>query len=90
VKKCKQQRLKDLQAPHQQIPNRLSPAHVRFISPGENRRDLGHVPQLFRRFLSGSCCAKQHIFSNRKGLCFMDGCDADEEMPDLHRNRSLW
>jgi len=27
--------------------NRLSAARVRIISPCENRRDLGHVPQLF-------------------------------------------
>jgi hypothetical protein len=53
VKKCKQQSRKDLQARHQQIRNRLSAAQVRFISPGENRRDLGHVPQLFFALFRG-------------------------------------
>jgi hypothetical protein len=49
VKGCKQQSWKDLQARHQQIRNRLSAAQVRIIGRGENRHDLGHVPQLFHR-----------------------------------------
>jgi hypothetical protein len=48
VKGCKQQSWNDLQVRHQQIRNRLSAAQVRVISRSENRRDLGHVPQLFR------------------------------------------
>jgi hypothetical protein len=51
VKGSKQQSWKDLQARHQQIPNRLSAAQVRIIGLCENRRDLGHVPQLFHHAL---------------------------------------
>jgi hypothetical protein len=56
VKGCKQQSWKELQARHQQIRNRLSAAQVRIISPGGNRCDLGHVPQLFRH----ACVANGH------------------------------
>ena len=38
---------RDLQARLQPIRNRLSAAQARFITPEENRHDLGHVPQLF-------------------------------------------
>jgi len=48
VKGCKQQSWKDLPVRHRQIRNRLSAAQARIIRPNENRRDLGHVPQLFR------------------------------------------
>jgi hypothetical protein len=33
---------------HRQILNRLSAAQVHIIGPGQNRRNLAHVPQLFR------------------------------------------
>ena len=52
AQRCKRQSWKDLQARHQQIRNQLSAGQARIISPGENRRDLGHVPQLFH---PGSC-----------------------------------
>jgi hypothetical protein len=48
VKRCKQQNWKDLQARHHRIRNRLSADLLRIIRPGKNRRDLGHVQQLFR------------------------------------------
>jgi hypothetical protein len=47
VRRCKQQHWKDLRAQHEQIRHRLSEIPLRIISPYENRRDLGHVPQLF-------------------------------------------
>jgi hypothetical protein len=47
VKRCKQQNWKDLQARHQQVRDQLSAHQLRIIRRGENRRELGHVPQLF-------------------------------------------
>jgi hypothetical protein len=47
VERCKQQSWKDLQARYRQIRNRLSAVQLRIIRPSKNRRDLGHVPQLF-------------------------------------------
>jgi hypothetical protein len=57
VKKCKQQSWIDFQAHHQQIPNRLTVIQLRITSRSENRRDLGHVPQLFSPCPCGRHCA---------------------------------
>jgi hypothetical protein len=35
-------------------------------------------------------CETAHVFQPKKNMLSIDGCDEDEETPDLHRNRGVW